>query len=126
MRSFIQALIIFVCTSWNILPDKTPHPPQPGASQTLDKKLDKKPDKKKSASGVLWEAKKWEGQTNEKGSVSIAFRIPSEKIFSLQGYIFYKKAWRPINVFWNEDQIWFDLGAPFKGIPYKVFLIPGN
>ena len=118
MRSFIQALIIFVCASWNILPHKAPHPPQPDAS--------KAPDKKKSASGVLWEAKRWEGKTNEKGSVSIAFRIPSEKIFSLQGYIFYKKAWRPINVFWNEDQIWFDLGAPFKGIPYKVFLIPGN
>ena len=67
---------------------------------------------------------KWEGTTNQQGAVMITFKISSQAIFFLQGYIFYKKNWRPTPIFWNKAKIWFDLGPSFKKIPYKIFFLP--
>ena len=64
----------------------------------------------------------WKGNLDQNGTVEISFSLPKEKAFFLEGYIYYKKNWRKIPIFWEEKKIWIDLGPPFKEIPYRIHL----
>ena len=73
--------------------------------------------------GHSLEKKSWGGKTDKAGFVSIVHKVPENKTFILQGFIFLKENWRPVSVFWNKKKIWFDLGPKFKNLPYKIHLV---
>ncbi len=68
-------------------------------------------------------SQKWEGKTDAQGRVSISIKVKEDKPFFLQGFIWFKESWRPVNIFWDTTKIWFDLGEKFKDTPYRVQLL---
>ncbi|MDH5719079.1 MAG: hypothetical protein OEZ13_00520 [Spirochaetia bacterium] len=69
------------------------------------------------------ENKIWKGKLDDKGKAKIEYKISAEKTVFLQAFIFYKDNWRPVSVFWNDKEIWIDLGPAFKELEYRVHLL---
>ncbi|MCS6984366.1 MAG: hypothetical protein NZM25_04435 [Leptospiraceae bacterium] len=68
------------------------------------------------------EEKLFTGQLDSKGKLSIAYELPLDKAFWLQGYVYFKDSWRPFPLFFQKNLIWADLGPRFAEAPYRIHL----
>ncbi|MDH5716216.1 MAG: hypothetical protein OEZ22_01095 [Spirochaetia bacterium] len=72
------------------------------------------------------EIKNFSGKLDNKGQAKIEYKLSNDKVFFLQAFIFYKKNWRPVSVFFNDSQLWIDIGPSFKDADYKINLLIKN
>lgn len=73
-----------------------------------------------SANLLFAQSQLWSGKTDATGKYTVATAVNKDKGFILQAYILYKENWRPVKVFWNDKQIWLDMGAGFANLPVRV------
>lgn len=65
----------------------------------------------------------FEGKLDDKGKMRIEYNMPVDTAFFIQAFISYKDSWRPLRVFWNNKEIWADMGSAFRDLPYRVNLM---
>ena len=64
----------------------------------------------------------WKGKLDAKGRFVIPYSIPKDKPLFIEAVILFDNHWRKVKVFYDDKQIWTDLGPTYKDIEYKVSL----